>query len=170
MAKYQVPKLKLYSISLPNSDIYKMEENEFKSLYKEYNQLPCVYQKAILSSRCACPHAHKLNIAEREAVACEFPEARIQCQTLYDAFIEKARFALHKIGDSPLTHAESIKVQVGGISGVQEILSDESPLPQVGQLTMKLFLAYPDLQGLPVETIVRSIVHCKVRQRRNSKT
>ena len=143
-----------------------MEENEFKSLYKEINQLPCVYQKAILSSRCACPHAQKLNIAEREAVACEFAEARIQCQLLYDAFIEKARFALHKLGDSPLTHAESIKVQVGGIEGLQEILNDETTVPQVGNLTMKVFMEYPELQGLPVETIVRSIVHCEVRRKR----
>lgn len=143
-----------------------MEENEFKSLYKDINHTPCVYQKAILTARCACSHAQKLNIAEREAVACEFAEARVQCQSLYDAFIEKARFALQKLGESPLTHAESIKVQVGGIAGLQEILGDEAPVPQVGQLTMKAFLEYPDLEGLPIEVIVRSIVHCKVRRKR----
>lgn len=143
-----------------------MEENEFKSLYKEINHTPCVFQKAILTARCACPHAQKVNIAEREAVACEFTEARVQCQALYDAFIEKARFALQKLGDSPLTHAESIKVQVGGITGLQEILGDDTAMPQVGKLTMRAFLEYPDLEGLPVDTIIRAIVHCKVRRKR----
>ena len=143
-----------------------MEENEFKSLYKDINHTPCIYQKAVLSTRCACPHAQKLNIAEREAVACEFADARVQCETLYNAFIHKARFALHKIGESPLTHAESIKVQVGGITGLQKILVDESPVPQVGSLTMKAFLEYPDLERLPIDVIVRSIVNCKVRKKR----
>lgn len=143
-----------------------MEENEFKSLYDSINQVPCVYQKAILTSRCACPHARKLNLAEREAVACEFGEARVQCQSLYDAFIEKARFALHKINDQPLTHAEVIEVQVGGITGLQEILGDRSQLPQVGNLTMKAFIQFPELENLPVDIIVRSIVHCSVRRKR----
>ena len=142
-----------------------MEETEFKSFYQDMNQLPCVYQKAILSTRCECPHSSKLNIAEREAVACNFPDAREQCQALFNTTIEKARFALHKLGDSPLTHAEMIKIQVGGIEGLQQVLGDESKLPRVGNLTMKAFIKYPELIDLPVDSIVRSIVHCKVRRK-----
>ncbi|MDH5257977.1 MAG: hypothetical protein OEX07_08205 [Gammaproteobacteria bacterium] len=142
-----------------------MEESEFKSIYKDINRTPCVYQKAILSARCECPHGHKLNIAEREAVACDFIEAREQCQILFDSFIQKARFALRKLDESPLTHAETIKIQVGGITGLQDILKDKSSVPKVGNLTMKAFLEYPDLDNLPIDIIVRSIVHCKVRNR-----
>lgn len=142
-----------------------MEENEFKSLYKDINHTPCVYQKAILTTRCECPYSHKVNIAEREAVACDFMDARLQCQSLYSAFIEKARFALHKLDDSPLTHAESIKVQLGGITGLQEVLNDQATVPRVGNLSLQAFIEYPDLIGLPVDIIVRSIVHCKVRNR-----
>ncbi|MDX1810937.1 MAG: hypothetical protein R3240_03250 [Gammaproteobacteria bacterium] len=143
-----------------------MEEKEFKTLYAEVNELPCVFQKAILSARCSCSHAQKLNIAEREAVACQNADARINCEAVYQAFIEKARFALHKLNDAPLTHAESIKVQVGGVSGLQEVLGDQAEVPRIGDLIMKAYLQYPDLQDLPVDEIVRSIVHCKVRQRK----
>ena len=143
-----------------------MEENEFKSFYQDINQMPCIYQKAILSTRCECPHAHKINLAEREVVACEFAEARQQCQALYSTFIEKARFALHKADNAALTHAETIKVQVGGITGLQKILNDTTATPRVGNLIMKAFIEYPELEGLPVDVIIRSIVHCQVRKRR----
>jgi len=142
-----------------------MEETEFKSFYKDMNQLPCVYQKAILSTRCECPHSSKLNIAEREAVACNFSDAREQCDALFNTFIQKARFALHKLNDSPLTHAEMIKIQVGGIEGLQEVLGDSAETPRVGNLTMKAYIEFPDLAGLPIDPIVRAIVHCKVRKR-----
>ena len=143
-----------------------MEENEFKSFYQNINHTPCVYQKAILSARCECPHAQKMNIAEREVVGCQFPEAREQCNALYTAFISKARFALHKLDDTPLSHAETIKVQVGGITGLQQVLGDKAEIPRVGNLIMKAFIQYPDLLNLPIENIVRNIVHCKVRNRK----
>jgi len=146
-----------------------MDEKEFKAVYGDINGTPCVYQKAILTRRCECPHAHKLNLAEREAVACGFMEAREQCQQLYSSFIEKARFALKKTSNDPLTHGESIKVQVGGITGLQKVLGDNSETPRVGQLTMKAFMRYPGLIDLPIEPIIREIVTCVVRRKRKSK-
>ncbi len=143
-----------------------MDEENYRNAYRELNTTPCVYQKALLSKRCECRHGHFFQLAEREAVACEFPEARAQCAALYDLVADKARFALHKKDDEPLTHAQAMKVQLGGVTGLQQLLGDEQPTPEMGRLILKLNMRYPDLMGLPVDEIVRAIVHYQVRRRR----
>lgn len=83
----------------------------------------------------------------------------------------KARFALHLTSaDSPLPHAREIKVQTGGLLGLQGLLhtekSDADNVENIIGLIDTALARFERLENLPYDIIVQAIVKFEGRKKR----
>jgi hypothetical protein len=138
-----------------------MEEREFKKIYQEQVELPCVFAKALLTRRHTCAKASPLNIAEREAISCTDPAAQQLCQAFLDLMYEKARFAL-QLSEKPLPHAKLLKLQGGAIQALSALQPDNSD-HGVAALLQQNLNTYGDFDHLPFAVLVRYVGQYKVR-------
>ncbi len=145
-----------------------MDEYEYQQTRKQLNQCPCPFEKAILSSRCGCEKFQRLNIAEREAAACVSASAQQQCLELLEQLYENARFALHQSDlNSPLAHAQMMKLQCGGLQGLQSILKHRGTINNINGLVKFIFTNFDDLKQIPYQEVVQFISHYQVRKKRS---
>ena len=150
-----------------------VEEDEYRSTYQNINQRRCVFEKAILTRRCSCLCSARFYLADREGIACESATAHERCRCLITLLRENARFALKiTVLDGELPHAKEIKVQNGGLLGLQRVLhpalgsdkvNDVAGLTALGEKT------YGALEQIPYQEIVKSITEFVGRRRRRSK-
>lgn len=150
-----------------------MEENEYRSLYHSINQQRCVFEKSILSRHSDCHLAHRFNLADREGVACSQQQAAELCHVALSQMRDKALFALKLTRiDGPLPHAKEIKVQTGGLYGLQQILGEDNqdaPIADIITLLQRALAHYGSVATLPYTEIARSIVQFEGRNRRRKK-
>ncbi|WP_069471550.1 hypothetical protein [Candidatus Marithrix sp. Canyon 246] len=147
-----------------------MDEDEYQQTRKQLNQCPCPFEKAILSSRCGCEKFQRLNIAEREAAACVSVSAQKQCVELLEQLYQNARFALQQSDiNSPLAHAQMMKLQCGGLQGLQSILKQTGNINNINGLVKYIFTNFDDLNKIPYQEVVQFISHYQVRKKRSKK-
>jgi hypothetical protein len=146
-----------------------VEENEYRNFYHAINQQRCVFEKTILSRRANCHHAHRFNLADREGVSCQHNDAAVLCQSTLAHMRDKALFALKLTRiDGPLPHAKEIKVQTGGLYGLQHLLEQgdsSAPIADIIALLQSAMDQYGEIESLPYEEIARSIVQFEGRAR-----
>jgi len=150
-----------------------MEEDEYRATYQQFNQTRCAFEKAILSRRCSCQHAHKFCLAEREGVSCQIPARQKRCQDFLHQARQKALFALKltQVGDI-LPHAKEIRVQLGSLTGLAKLLDESEPetITNANDLLDRAEQQYSNLQELPFESLVRAIMKFEGRKRRGKKS
>lgn len=136
----------------------------------EFNQCPCPFEKAILTSRCGCEKFQRLNIAEREAAACVSTCSQKQCIELLEQLYKNARFALQQSDvNSPLAHAQMMRLQCGGLQGLQSMLKQTGNINNINGLVKYIFTNFDDLNKIPYQEIVQFISHYQVRKKRSKK-
>jgi len=150
-----------------------VEEDEYRSTYHRVNERRCVFEKAVLSHSCSCTLSIRFYLADREGIACDSATAERRCNHLITLLRENARFAL-KITtlEGELPHAKEIKVQSGGLLGLQRILRPElgrDKVFDVAALTILGETTYGSLEQFPYQEIVKSIVAFEGRRRPRSK-
>lgn len=148
-----------------------MDEKEFKKAFKDVNDAPCVFAKAILRRCCRCSRSQKLFIAEREAVACKSPGARQRCAEVLAKLHDKAIFALHlPHAETVLPHGKELKVQCGGMLGLQQALLPEQPeheiVEDINALLESALEDYGTVDALPYSEVVKGITGFLPRTRR----
>lgn len=146
-----------------------MDEEAFRSTYHAINGLRCVFEKSILSRRSHCCHCARFHLADREGVACGSAPARQRCQDLLARLRDKASFALRITHiDGELPHAKEIRVQTGGLLGLQQTLTREPGQERIedicGLITAAL-LRYGDPESFPYPEIMQSVVRFEGRPR-----
>jgi len=148
-----------------------MEENEYRETYQSINERRCVFEKTINSRRCSCKQSQRFNLADREGVACKSVSGNALCTELLDRMRRNARFALHLThADRPLPHAREIKVQTGGLLGLQGLLRPEQAEQEnvdnaIGLVDCAIE-RYGNLAALPYDVLVQAIVRFEGRTRR----
>lgn len=148
-----------------------IEEQEYRQAYQTFNPHPCAFAKALLSGRCGCQQFQRLNIAEREAAACQLPAAQVVCEALRNILQEKSQFALKTAHlEQPLPHAKAMKVQCGGLIGLQAILQQEEfqqyTIEDIYTLVQAALKVYESWDQLPFVEIIKYITTYQVRTRR----
>lgn len=145
-----------------------LNEGAYKATYDEKVRLSCPFEKAILSRCAECDLARKLNIAEREAVACEAVVARENCLMLHGLLHQNAVFALRLTHpDAPLPHAKEIRVQCGGLLGIQRLFEQEAvTVANIHALTGEIQRRFGTLQEMPYQEVVKVIAAYEGRRRR----
>jgi len=111
--------------------------------------------------------------ADREGIACDASSAHNRCGHLIRLLRENAKFALKVTAiEGELPHAKEIKVQNGGLLGLQHLLRpdltaenviDVSGLATLGERT------FGSLEKFPYREIVKSIVAFEGRRRPRSR-
>ena len=148
-----------------------MDEKEFRKTFKDVNDAPCVFAKAILRRCCNCSRAQKLFLAEREAVACKSPGARQRCAEVLAQLHEKAIFALRlPHAETVLPHGKELKVQCGGMLGLQQALlpdqSDSLTVEDINGLLENALKDYGRVESLPYSEVVKGITSFQPRNKR----
>jgi hypothetical protein len=146
-----------------------MDEDNYRSTYREFNELPCLFEKAVLQQCCRCHLAKHFNLAERIGVACTSDTAQDQCRAFLSIMKDKSIFALQLpvTEDGKLPHAKKIKIQCGGINGLQILQGAGDMDKDVNHLLNNAVKHFGGLDQLPYEQIVRSVVSFEGRKRRN---
>jgi len=151
-----------------------VDEDQYRSTYKDIITLKCVYEKAINSRQTSCQQANKIRLADREAVACLTQEACDICTSFLKVLRSKSLFALKlQHHNGPLPHAKEIKVQMGSVIGLTldngvEIIKGQK-IENIYDLLITSINKYYSLEELPYENIIRSIVNYEGRPKRKSR-
>lgn len=144
-----------------------MDEIAFMHALGAINPKPCAFGKVILSRHCACSKVIKLYAAEREMVACSVDTEREQCSELLDLLRQNSAFALKLTHVTPpLPHGPEMRVQCGGLQGLQLEVDGSEEVVDVSALVAKARIKFGSLDELPYSKIVQSVVACEVRKKR----
>jgi hypothetical protein len=146
-----------------------MDEAAYRSARGEINRLPCVFEKALSCRGAVCQLAAAHALAERESVACTSPLARADCGELAGLLREKSAFALRLAGtESVLPHGQMLRIQCGGLLGLQSVLDPDAPAPEVRRLVLAARMRYGHLAALPFSEIVKGVAAYRLRRRRKA--
>ncbi len=149
-----------------------MDEKEYRSAYATLNPVRCVFEKAINSRQCNCSKSTRFNLADREGVACNDNSAQQHCVSLINQLRDNARFLLQqKTIDGQLPHNAEIKIQNGGIQGLQQcITGNSSQQDDIAQLVELAIEEFSCLEQLPYNAIVQimSTYQTRPKTRRRS--
>ena len=143
-----------------------MDEDAFKSARADINRLPCVFENALLSGCAVCELSASHALAERQIIACTSPVARVDCGQLAALLRERSAFALHLTSTQRiLPHAMMMKIQCGGLRGMQQVLDPAAAQPDVRRMVLKGRERYGELARLPFSEIVKGVAAFQLRKR-----
>jgi hypothetical protein len=167
-----------------------MNEDEYRSTYHQVNHQRCVFEKMILLHYGHCEHSQKLLLAEREAMSCQSEPAQKQCQLLLNSIRQNARFSLQITqANEPLPHSKELKVQAGGLYGLQQYLeykdtadigelsddklkfdnSSSQPIKNIYATITQALEKFNHIKYLPYNEIVKAIKHFELPKRKKRK-
>ncbi len=144
-----------------------VDETAFRQVLRSAGPRPCIFCKAILAGSCGCWLSAKHYIAERETVVCLNAAAHAGCFELYGLLRHNSAFALKHIHeDEPLTHSQEMKLQCGGLLGLQLAVDDGSAaLADAAALVEAAREKFGSLEKLPYASIIQSVSASKLRKR-----
>jgi hypothetical protein len=148
-----------------------MDNEIFRRTYHSINERFCPYEKSILTNNCECSLAKRFCIAEREGVRCSSDAAQARCIQVLELLRQQARFALKATDQrTALPHAKAMRVQVGGLRGLQAALAPSHPIPSRIEDVHAIIEAaqerFGDLADVPFQPIIQQIAAYKGRKRR----
>lgn len=149
-----------------------MEESEYRKTYEAVTGRRCLFEKAIHSRRCSCSKSQRIHIADREGINCKSAAGNALCSELLRLMRASARFALHVTDtQQPLPHAKEIRVQTGGLLGLQTLLypdrKDRDGVDDVIAIVDVSLQNYGRLEDLPFHIIVQGIVSFEGRRKQH---
>jgi hypothetical protein len=128
-----------------------------------------VFEKAVMICGHSCRNLKRIDIGERVAMGCVSPGANAACRELQALLRGKAVFALHVTDIAVLPHAKELKVQCGGLRGLQQALEPETEaegkIADIATLVAEAQEHFAGLENLPFGEIMRSISHFEGRKR-----
>jgi hypothetical protein len=151
-----------------------VDEDRYREAREIFDGSLCPFSKAVLTRCCECERSMRINVAEREVVNCASSEARTACLRVLDLLKSNARFALKlPNAESPLSHAQAMKLQCGGLLGLQETVfperSGESRVSNIYGLISDARRIFGRVDALPFGDIVRRISSYENRRRSKAK-
>ncbi|HCA27589.1 MAG TPA: hypothetical protein DEP05_08140 [Betaproteobacteria bacterium] len=146
-----------------------MDENAYRNTFSAINQITCPFEKAVLSRRVDCEKLVRINIAEREAAGCSSLTAQEHCDGLLAHLRRNALFALHLThAEAVLPHAKEMKVQCGGLLGLQAQLfpasADAARVDNVYILVKAALERFGGVENIPYQEIVKAVSAFELRR------
>lgn len=134
-----------------------MDESAYKQTRTSWSERICAFEKTVLTKCVYCSQVEKHNLAEREIVACNVAEHRARCITLYQLLRSNFSFALGVAHiDEPLTHAQEMRLQCGGLKGLQFVVDGSDEVVDVVRLLDAVEQRFVTLEQLPFQEIVQA--------------
>ena len=162
-------------------------EDAYKLARRAYIEFSCPFERALLSRCVNCRRARKLNLAEREAIACGDPAVREHCIAFYNALHDNAQFALKinlplpnpppqagegakvppKPINAPWPFGKEIRAQCGGVRGLAVALDAEGDEnTDIAETVLRALNELGSCEQFPYSQIMRAVVHYEPRKRR----
>ena len=142
-------------------------EDAYKLARRAYIEFSCPFERALLSRCVDCQRARKLNLAEREAIACGDPAVREHCLAFYHALHDNAQFALKINPDAPWPFGKEIRAQCGGVRGLAVALGEEGDEnTDTAETVLRALNELGSCEQFPYSQIMRAVVHYEPRKRR----
>jgi hypothetical protein len=146
-----------------------MDQDLFRQTYREVNEVYCAFEKSVLTNECHCHLAERFCIAEREGVHCRSADSQQRCLRWLELLREQARFALRTEEERRLLpHGKAIRLQVGGMRGLQKLLpvdDDEASAIDVDRALNNAQARFGTLDQVPFSDIMRDVAAYQVRKR-----
>jgi hypothetical protein len=138
-----------------------VDEVAFRQRLAESVEYPCAYAKAVLSGCVSCACVARMQIAEREVVCCIRPASRLRCDALHEHLRRAFSFALGRVRtDEPMPHAHEMRIQCGGLRGLQYVLDESSEVANVDALLDAVLARWGDLTELPYSEVIHVAALC----------
>ncbi len=148
-----------------------MDEDEYRKTYQQVNETRCVFEKALCSLRCVCSKSKPFRLADRTCYGCHSSAAQKQCADFLNKLRNQTHFVF-KINeiDGPLPHNKEIRVQNGGLLGLQKLQGNNSEKVDDVQAVLSLAIEkYGAINSLPFDIIMQSVMAFKARPKRQPK-
>ena len=134
-----------------------MDEQAFRQVRSGVVALPCPFARSILQRCAACARADRIQVAERELVGCRDLACHARCNEFHDRLRQGFAFALGKPRiDSPLPHGQEMRVQCGGLKGLQHTLDGGAEVTDVDRLLADALRLWGNAGDLPYSEIVHA--------------
>lgn len=146
-----------------------MDEDSYKAAYERINTAPCAFEKGILSLKCKCEYQHMFRLADRHGVACQDAVMQQKCSGFLDHLRKQTRFVFKIPIDGPLPHNKEIKVQAGGMLGMQKLLlenTQQATVENIAGLLSRAIELYGDLASIPYSRVMPDVTGYQVRPKR----
>ena len=138
-----------------------MDEHAYRQQLAARIEHPCPFAKAVLSTCVRCSQATRVPLAEREVIACRSPAAWQRCVELYAQLRHNFGFALHVLhDDAPLPHAQSMRLQCGGLKGLQVVAADAEEVADVAALLEQVLQRWGKFEAIPYSALVQAAARC----------
>jgi hypothetical protein len=138
-----------------------MDETAFRQRLSEMIERPCTFEKAVLAGCVACKCSERLQIAERESVKCINQASLSRCTSLHILLRHSFAFALKNLHeDAALSHAQEMRVQCGGLLGLQNVLNDGTEVDNVDALLDSVLQQWGELSAIPYSEVVHAAALC----------
>ncbi len=126
----------------------------------------CPFAKALLNGQSGCCHAESFHIAERHGIHCTQKGGQQQCKTFSDQLHQQSRFALG-ITQLPqqMTSNMELRIQCGGINGLQHALGKETSSTDIHQLVTEASSRFGGIAEIPYPEVIQSISRWSPRKR-----
>ena len=148
-----------------------MDEDEYRKTYQQINETRCIFEKALCSLRCACSKSKPFRLADRTCYGCHSPTDQKQCVALLTHLRNQTRFVF-KINeiDGPLPHNKEIRVQNGGLLGLQKLLDiEQEKVADVQAVISHATEKFGSIDQLPFDVLMQSIMAYKTRPKKQRK-
>lgn len=143
-------------------------EDAYKLARKACIEFNCPFERALLSRCVVCDRSRRLNLAEREAIACGDPAVRTHCMAYYQALHDNAQFALKINPDAPWPFGKEIRAQCGGVRGLAAALGEAGDeATDVAASVLEANVRFGGHADYPYSEIMRAVVHYEPRKRRS---
>lgn len=138
-----------------------MDENAFRQKLTEAIQQPCSFERSLMTRCVACERAGRVQIAEREAVTCQNAGSLSRCTELHGYLRHSFAFALGQMhDDAVLSHAQEMRVQCGGLKGLQYVLDEDNEVDNVDALMESAVQKWGELGEIPYSEVVHAAALC----------
>lgn len=138
-----------------------MDKTAYMQAYVGVVPQPCAFRKGILARCVACAYMQKVDIAEREAITCKNADKLSRCNVLHEQLIHGFAFAQKRLSDDvPLTHAQSMQIQCGGLKGLQHIIDEQCEVENVDALIDIALEKWEALEKIPYSEVVHVSAQC----------
>ena len=111
-------------------------------------------------------------LADRHGFGCHSPVEQKRCVELLDHLRNQTRFVfkLNDI-DGPLPHNKEIRVQNGGLLGLQKLVNEQQmdTVADVSTVLREVIEKYGSIDHLPYDRIIQSVMAYQARPKRRSR-
>jgi hypothetical protein len=145
-----------------------MDEKHYKETYSNINPNRCVFEKSINSRICNCNKSQRFNLADREGVACTSKTSLDRCSQLITHLHNNARFVLQRLDVNELGHAQEIKIQNGGLLGLQGQLNSEirDRVEDIDAIITDAEKVFHSIEKFPYSKIMQVVSAYRIRPKR----